>query len=140
VGVRGGLAAWSAGLKLTPAIFVAYLLITRRYRAAATATVAFAGTVAVGFAVLPASSVWYWAGRFANPGRVSQIQDPENQRLLGALARTRHTADVLPVGLPLAAAVAVVGLAVAAAYQLRGSPGRPSAPQPGQPAEARQGS
>jgi alpha-1,2-mannosyltransferase len=116
-GVAIGLAA---GLKLTPAIFVAYLLITRRYRAAATATAAFAGTVAVGFAVLPASSVWFWAGRFANPGRVSQIQDPENQSLLGALARTMHTADVLPAGLPLAAAVAVVGLALAAAAARRG--------------------
>ena len=117
---KGAAIGLAAGLKLTPAIFVAYLLITRRYRAAATATAVFAGTVAVGFAVLPASSVWYWAGRFANPGRVSQIQDPENQSLLGALARTMHTADVLPVGLPLAAVVAVAGLALAAAAARRG--------------------
>ena len=116
-GVAIGLAA---GLKLTPAIFVAYLIITRRYRAAATAIVVFAGTVTVGFAVLPASSAWYWAGRFANPGRVSLIQDPENQSLLGALARTMHTASVLPVGLPLAAMVAAVGLALAAAASRRG--------------------
>jgi alpha-1,2-mannosyltransferase len=117
---KGAAIGLAAGLKLTPAIFVVYLLITRRYRAAATATAVFAGTVAVGFAVLPASSVWYWAGRFANPGRVSQIQDPENQSLLGALARTMHTADVLPVGLPLAAVVAVAGLALAAAAARRG--------------------
>jgi alpha-1,2-mannosyltransferase len=117
---KGAAIGLAAGLKLTPAIFVVYLLITRRYRAAATATAVFAGTVAVGFAVLPASSVWYWAGRFANPGRVSQIQDPENQSLLGALARTMHTADVLPVGLPLAAAVALAGLALAAAAARRG--------------------
>ncbi len=117
---KGAAIGLAAGLKLTPAIFVAYLLITRRYRAAATATAVFAGTVAVGFAVLPVSSVWYWAGRFANPGRVSQIQDPENQSLLGALARTMHTADVLPVGVPLAAVVAVAGLALAAAAARRG--------------------
>jgi alpha-1,2-mannosyltransferase len=48
------------------------------------------------------------------------IQDPENQSLLGALARTMHTANVLPVGLPLAAAVAAVGLALAAAASRRG--------------------
>lgn len=117
---KGAAIGLAAGLKLTPAIFVAYLLITRRYRAAATAAAVFAGTVAVGFAVLPVSSVWYWAGRFANPGRVSQIQDPENQSLLGALARTMHTADVLPVGVPLAAVVAVAGLALAAAAARRG--------------------
>jgi len=100
-GVAIGLAA---GIKLTPAIFVVYLLLTRRYRAAATAAAVFAGTVAAGFAVLPASSAWYWAGQFASPGRVSPVQDPENQSLLGVLSRMLHTADVLPLWLPLAAA------------------------------------
>lgn len=117
-GVAIGLAA---GLKLTPAIFVAYLLITRRYRAAATAAAAFAGTVAVGFAVLPASSVWYVARNL--PGA----------NWLGLSAKVLvHSVAYVLIGLLL--------LAVAGAYQLRGSPGRPSAPQPGQPAEARHGS
>ena len=116
-GVAIGLAA---GLKLTPAIFVAYLLITGRRRAAATAAAVFAGTAAVGFAVLPASSAWYWAGTFANPGHISPVQDPENQSLLGALSRLMHTAHVLPVWLPLAVAVAVAGLALAAAAARRG--------------------
>jgi alpha-1,2-mannosyltransferase len=111
-GVAIGLAA---GIKLTPAIFAAYLLLTRRYRAAATAAAVSAGTVAAGFAVLPASSAWYWAGEFASPGRISPVQDPENQSLLGVLSRTLHTADVMPLWLPLAAAVAVTGLALAAA-------------------------
>jgi alpha-1,2-mannosyltransferase len=43
------------------------------------------------------------------------VQDPENQSLLGVLSRTLHTADVMPLWLPLAAAVAVTGLALAAA-------------------------
>lgn len=116
-GVAIGLAA---GLKLTPAIFAAYLLITGRRRAAVTASAVFAGTAVAGFAVLPASSAWYWAGRFASPGHVSQVQNPQNQSLLGTLARTMHTAHVLPVWLPLAAAVAVAGLALAAAASRRG--------------------
>ena len=45
----------------------------------------FAATIAAGFAVIPASSAWYWAGEFANPGHVSPVQDPENQSLLGVL-------------------------------------------------------
>ena len=93
----------AAGFKLTPLIFIPYLLLTRRYRAAATAAAMFAGTVAAGFAVLPASSAWYWAGEFATPGRVSPVEDPENQSLLGVLSRMLHTADVLPLWLPLAA-------------------------------------
>ena len=119
-GGRAWRSAWPRAIKLTPAIFVAYLLLTRRYRAAATAAAVFAATVAAGFAVLPASSAWYWAGEFASPGHVSPVQDPENQSLLGVLSRTLHTANVLPLWLPLAAAVAVTGLALAAAAGRRG--------------------
>jgi alpha-1,2-mannosyltransferase len=117
---KGAAIGLAAGLKLTPAIFVVYLLITRRYRAAAVAAAVFAGTVGVGFAVLPGPSAWYWAGQFANPGHVSPVQDPENQSLLGVLSRTMHTASVLPVWLPLALAVAVTGLALARAAWRRG--------------------
>ncbi len=117
---KGAAIGLAAGIKLTPAIFAAYLLLTRRYRAAATAAAVFAGTVAAGFAVLPASSAWYWAGEFASPGRVSPVQDPDNQSLLGVLSRTLHTANVLPLWLPLAAVVAVTGLALAAAADRRG--------------------
>ena len=46
-GIGTGLAA---GIKLTPLIFVVYLLLTRRIRAAVTAAVTFAATVGAGFA------------------------------------------------------------------------------------------
>ena len=117
---KGAAIGLAAGIKLTPAIFVAYLMLTRRYRAAATAAAVFAATVAAGFAVIPASSAWYWAGEFANPGHVSPVQDPANQSLLGVLSRTLHTVNVLPLWLPLAAAVTVTGLALAAAAGRRG--------------------
>jgi alpha-1,2-mannosyltransferase len=117
---KGMLIGLVAGLKLTPAIFAVYLLVTGRRRAAATAAAAFAGTVAAGFSVLPASSAWFWSGRFASPGHVSPVQNPQNQSLYGALARVMHTAHVLPVWLLLATAVAVAGLALAAAASRRG--------------------
>jgi len=117
---KGLMIGLAAGLKLTPAIFAVYLLITGRRRAAATAAAAFAGTVAAGFAALPASSAWFWAGRFANPGHVSPVQDPQNESLAGALARAMHTAHILPVWLPLAVAVAAAGLWLAAAASRRG--------------------
>jgi alpha-1,2-mannosyltransferase len=117
---KGVLIGLAAGLKLTPAIFAVYLFITGRRRAAATSAAVFAGTVAAGFAALPADSAWFWAGRFASPGHVSPVQDPQNQSLAGALARVMHTGDVLPVWLPVALAVAVAGLALAAAASRRG--------------------
>jgi len=117
---KGVMIGLAAGLKLTPAIFAVYLLVTGRRRAAATAAATFAGTVAAGFSVLPASSAWFWSGRFASPGHVSPVQNPQNQSLYGALARAMHTAHVLPVWLLLATAAAVAGLALAAAASRRG--------------------
>ena len=117
---KGAAIGLAAGIKLTPAIFVAYLLLTRRYRTAVTAAAVFAATVAAGFVVIPASSAWYWAGEFASPGHVSPVQDPANQSLLGVLSRTLHTVNVLPLWLPLAVAVAVTGLTLAAAAGRRG--------------------
>ena len=117
---KGVVIGLAAGLKLTPAIFAVYLLVTGRRRAAATAAATFAGTVVAGFSVLPASSAWFWSGRFASPGHVSPVQNPQNQSLYGALARAMHTAHVLPVWLLLATATAVAGLALAAAASRRG--------------------
>ena len=54
---RSGASRWwkgagvgvAAGIKLVPLIFIPYLLLTRRFRAAAVACAAFAATVAAGF-------------------------------------------------------------------------------------------
>src|SRR4051794_29287255 len=51
----------AAGIKLTPAIFVVYLLVTRRFRAAAVATGTFALTVLAGFVALPRDSAAFWS-------------------------------------------------------------------------------
>src|ERR1700761_1322117 len=50
----------AAGIKLTPLIFIAYLLLTRRLRAAAAAVLTFAGTVAAAAVLLPAQSRTFW--------------------------------------------------------------------------------
>jgi alpha-1,2-mannosyltransferase len=117
---KGAAIGLAAGLKLTPAIFVLYLLITRRYRAAVTAAAVFAATVAAGFAVLPGSSAHYWDVTFLNPRRVSPVQNDENQSLLGAMSRTLHTANVGHLWLSLALMVAATGLALAARAQRAG--------------------
>ena len=58
----------AAGIKLTPLIFIPYLVLVRRYRQAATATVTFAATVVLGYAILPRDSGRYWVRR-AGPQR-----------------------------------------------------------------------
>lgn len=105
----------AAGIKLTPLIFIVYLLVTGRVRAAATATAGFLATVAVGFAWRPADSWWFWNGGLFDSSRVTG--DPRtilNQSLYGALARLLDSADPRLLWLPAAALVGAAGIAVAA--------------------------
>jgi alpha-1,2-mannosyltransferase len=117
---KGAAIGLAAGFKLTPAIFAIYYLATRRYRAAATSGVAFAVSVALGFAAIPRSSALYWSRLFASTARVGQLQDAANESLAGALARTLHTSHITEAWLPLAAAAGLAGLALAALAQRRG--------------------
>lgn len=85
---KGALTGVAAGIKLTPVFFVLYLLVTRRFRAAATAVGALVATMVVGLAVLPKDSWTFWSGAFADPARVGVPENPQNESLRGMLART----------------------------------------------------
>ena len=84
-GIGIGLAA---GIKLTPLIFIPYLLFTRRVKAAAVSALTFAVTVGLGFALLPHASAVYWGGKFARPG--SKPFHLDNQSLNGVILRLTH--------------------------------------------------
>lgn len=122
--IKGAAIGLAAAFKLTPAIFAVYLLLTRRYRAAATAAAVFAGTVALGFAVLPGDSASFWDISFLRPGRVSPPQNTQNQSLLGAMSRTFHTTDAGLPWLLLAMLVALTGLILAVRAGRRGDEAR----------------
>lgn len=119
-GIGVGLAA---GCKLTPAIFIVYLLVTRRFRAAAVSAVTFFGTVVVGFVALPAESERYWIeGLFAVPSRVGPQPSFYNQSLYGAAIRLFHDAPSVRVYCSLVVlGVGMGGLALAAWIHRRGS-------------------
>ncbi|WP_410637295.1 glycosyltransferase 87 family protein [Amycolatopsis sp. lyj-346] len=107
----------AAGIKLTPAIFVVYLLVTRRFRAAGVAVAAFGVTVLAGFVALPRDSAAFWSANFADPSRITGDNDamsPQNQSIRGALARLLDIADVPGmVWIPVAAVVALAVLWIA---------------------------
>jgi alpha-1,2-mannosyltransferase len=109
-GIGIGLAA---GLKLTPALFIVYLLATRRIRAALVATGTFAGTVALGFAIAPHDSVTYWLhGRFDDVNRISH--DPlANTSVSGLLLRLHASPTMATAASVVVAVLAVVIAAVA---------------------------
>jgi len=84
-GVGVGLAA---GFKLTPLIFIPYLLLTRRFRAAGVAAATFALTVLGSFVLMPAAANRYWlGGLFLRPNRLGNVHFVGNQSLYGALLR-----------------------------------------------------
>jgi alpha-1,2-mannosyltransferase len=109
-GVGIGLAS---ALKLTPAIFVVYLALTGRLRAAGLAVAVFCTTVAAGFAAVPGDSREFWGGAFLQSNRVGRVENAANQALRGAYARLAHTVDVQTPWLISAAALALVGIALA---------------------------
>ena len=118
-GIGTGLAA---GIKLTPLIFVAYLAITGRVRAAMTAVGVFALTVAAGFVWLPARSRTFWLGGvFYDQSRIGNPANPSDQSLAGAIARLAGIGDPPRTWWLIAALVTgLAGLAVAVWAHRRG--------------------
>ncbi|HWX97320.1 MAG TPA: glycosyltransferase 87 family protein [Solirubrobacteraceae bacterium] len=110
----------AVALKLTPAIFALYLLLSRRVRAAAVCAGVFLASVALGFALIPGDSQAYWGGAFLDSGRVGRIENAANQSLRGAFARLAHSTDVRTVWLCAAVVLALAGLALAARAGRRG--------------------
>ncbi|MFG2646953.1 glycosyltransferase 87 family protein [Streptomyces sp. NPDC048436] len=128
-GVGVGIAA---AIKLTPALFVAFLLLTggaeavRRgcwqepVRRACVAAVSFAGATLSAAVVLPYDSLRFWTRMVFEAGRVGLTEDTANQSLRGVLARLLHTAEPGAWWAVAAVAAGVLGLAVAVAAELRG--------------------
>ncbi|WP_052684939.1 glycosyltransferase 87 family protein [Lentzea aerocolonigenes] len=84
---RGVLIGIAAAVKLTPAIFVLYLLFKRDWRAAMTSGVTFAGLAVAGFLLAPKDSVEFWFRAMLNPGSNQTLWYVYNQSLHGALLR-----------------------------------------------------
>jgi alpha-1,2-mannosyltransferase len=118
-GVGVGLAA---GLKLTPLIFIPYLLLTGRFRAAAVSAATFALTVLGSFALLPTAAHHYWLERlFLKPNRIGNVRYVGNQSLYGAALRLLGTdAAARPYQLLAEVLVGVAGLVLAAWASRRG--------------------
>ena len=114
----------AAGVKLTPLIFIPYLLLVRRYRQAATAAAAFVVTVLLGWALLPRDSRTYWVdGLFLKANRIVFLGTRGNQSLRGILTRLAGSvASGTAPWLVAAILVGIIGLLAAAALYRAGHP------------------
>ncbi|MFJ5263267.1 glycosyltransferase family 87 protein [Streptomyces sp. NPDC088387] len=87
-GVGIGLAA---AIKLTPAVFIGLLLVTRRRRAAGVATLVAAAATGLAALVAPGASRFYWTEAMWDTTRVGRLDYVSNQSLQGVLARLGET-------------------------------------------------
>ncbi|MFI6759530.1 glycosyltransferase 87 family protein [Micromonospora sp. NPDC050417] len=83
-GVGIGLAT---AIKLTPGIFIVYLLVTGRWRAAVTASGAAAVATLIAAAVAPDASREFWTSALWDTDRVGELAFISNQSLQGVVAR-----------------------------------------------------
>jgi alpha-1,2-mannosyltransferase len=114
-GVGIGLAT---AFKLTPGLFVVYLVLTRRWRAAAVAAGTFMLTTGLTAVVAPRASWEFWRHAVWETSRVGDPVTTGNQSLLGLLDRVLRPAQ--PNGLLWAVLVAGV-LAVSLGRAVRAS-------------------
>jgi alpha-1,2-mannosyltransferase len=109
-----------AGIKLTPLVFVVLLVLVGRRAAAGRAALVFAGTVAVGFVVMPGSAATYWTERLVDAGRVGPPALAHNQSVYGALTRLLDGPPPTLLWLALAGPLSLAVLVVGAGWWRRG--------------------
>lgn len=121
----------AAALKLTPALFAVFLLITAVVRArsggsspplgtALRAVAVFCAATAAAAVALPHDSWRFWTSMVFEAGRVGHAEDTANQSLRGVLARLLHTGDPGLWWAVVAVVTTALGLAVAVRADLRG--------------------
>jgi alpha-1,2-mannosyltransferase len=84
---RGVLLGVAAAVKLTPLIFIPFLLLTRQFRAAGTAIAAFLACSLGAFALAPHSSWLYWSTEIFDAKRSGNLLYISDQNLHSALQR-----------------------------------------------------
>ncbi|TWD82191.1 alpha-1,2-mannosyltransferase [Kribbella amoyensis] len=118
---RGFWLGVTIGIKLTPLPFLAFLLITKQWRAFRNAVLGLLATMAIGFAVVPNQSWEYWTVVVRNANRVGGLAYTANQSFMGFLSRLGDDAGwIQPVWFVLSAAFGLAVLWLARRYWLAG--------------------
>jgi alpha-1,2-mannosyltransferase len=104
-GVAIGLAT---AIKLTPGIFILYLLVTRRWRAAAVAAATATAATLLTAAVAVDESREFWTSALWNIDRVGSLAFVSNQSWQGVVARLAPTDPSITAWLALVGATLVV--------------------------------
>jgi alpha-1,2-mannosyltransferase len=118
----GWMVGVAAGLKLTPLLFLVFLLLIGRFRAARTGALAFLATIGVGFVLAPGASWTYWTSLLWDAGRVGGLAYSGNQSVMGVLYRITGQEPGTVVWFVIAGSLAGLTLLTAALTWRRGRP------------------
>ncbi len=117
---RGVLVGAAVAIKLTPLVFIAYLVVSRQWRTARNATLSFVATSGALFAVNPRASWLYFTRDAFDVGRIGNSQLLGNQSLHGAFTRGHLSLSTLQFDL-ISAVLLCVGVTLAAVAYRRSS-------------------
>lgn len=110
---RGALVGLATAIKLVPGVFVVYLWLSGRRRAALTAALVALAVTLVAWLLLPQDSVTYWTSAIFDSARLGPNSGTSDQSLRGLLLRAGLPADQSgAIWVVVAAAVALAGFAV----------------------------
>lgn len=105
---RGVLVGVAAAIKLTPGLFIPYLWLSGRRRAAYVATATFVGCQLLAAAVIPGDSKKYWTDALFSSNRLGDNAVPANVSFRGALLRMHVPGPALAVLLVIGVVVMLV--------------------------------
>ena len=118
---RGALVGLATAIKLVPGIFIVYLWLAGRRRAALTALAAAAAWTLGAWLLVPQDSKTYWTSAVFSPGRLGSNSGTSDQSLRGMLLRAFLPGQAPgAVWVAVAAVVAVAGFAVVRRLVLQG--------------------
>jgi alpha-1,2-mannosyltransferase len=117
----GALVGLACAVKLTPGVFIVYLVVTGRRRAAAMATAVFVAASLLAAGVLPGDSKTFWTDALWHSERLRANDGTSNQSLRGMWLRAVHDSHLSAVLWAISVAVvAVVGFRRASRAAARG--------------------
>jgi alpha-1,2-mannosyltransferase len=117
---KGATIGLAAALKLTPLLFLVYLLMSGRRRAAALGAAVFAASIGLSFAVVRGDAAAYWGRVFFSTSRIGNGSDTANQSLRGALARLSPAVESSLGGHLAIVAITILGLWLAVRASRKG--------------------
>ncbi len=117
---RGLLIGLAVAIKLTPAVFIGYFVVTRQWRAVIVSLVTATSAMVLSWLVCPSDTTRYLTSMVADPTRFGRLTFASNQSLRGVLARIPALDPVRGV-MWGAATVLILGLATVAIHVSRRS-------------------